>query len=166
MSSTNPVNRSGRSCSTRQTVLDWGLRIVLAVFFAGAAIPKLVNVHSSAHMFAEIGVGHWLQYFVGTAELAGAIGLLIPPLTGLAATGLCLDMIGASVVNVTVLHSGAIVLTLILALVFAVLACRHGAMKWLRRDRQSTASGLTKGLQQSHERLDELMVALQADTDM
>lgn len=165
MFSTDSVDRSGRE-RRRRTVVDWGLRIVLAVFFAGAAIPKLANVPSSGHMFAEIGVGHWFQYFVGTAELAGAIGLLMPPLTGLAATGLCLDMIGASVVNVTVLHSAAIVLTLVLALLFAVLACRHGTMKWLHRDRPSADSGLIKSPQQSHERLDELLSALQADTDM
>ncbi|MGH3266637.1 MAG: DoxX family protein [Trebonia sp.] len=166
-SSTNAVTHSGCS-GTRATVLDWSLRIALAVFFAGTAIPKLANVRSPAHMFAEIGAGHWLQYFVGTAELAGAAGLLIRPLTGSAATELCLDMIGASVVNVTVLHSAAIVLTLLLALVFAVLASRHGAMKWLRRNRQTAASGLTKSRQQSHERLDELRsrAALQADTDM
>ncbi|MGH3968249.1 MAG: DoxX family protein [Mycobacterium sp.] len=164
MSGTNAFTRSGHS-RTRATVLDWGLRVILAVFFAAVAIPKLVDVHSSAHMFAEIGAGHWFQYFVGTAELAGAIGLLIPPLTGLAATGLCLDMIGASVVNVTVLHSAAVVLTLPLAFVFAVLACRHGAMTWLRGNRQTAVSGLATSPQQRHERLDELLVALQADTD-
>jgi putative oxidoreductase len=157
-------NRSGRS-RTKATVLDWSLRIVLAVFFAaGAAIPKLANVHSSARMFAEIGAGHWFQYFVGSAELAGAIGLLIPGLTGWAAAGLCLDMIGASVTNVTVLHSEAVVVTLLLALVFVVLAYRHGAMAWLRRDRQPAVSGLTASPRQSHERLDELLAARQAGT--
>jgi putative oxidoreductase len=163
MFSTNTATRSGH-LFMRATVLDWVLRFVLAVFFAGAAIPKLANVHSSAHMFAEIGVGHWLQYLVGTAELAGAIGLLAPPLAGLAATGLCLDMIGASVVNVSVLHSGVATLTLVLALVFAVLARRHGAMKWLRNHRRSADSGLTMTAQQSHERLDRLLAALQSDT--
>lgn len=127
--------------------------------------PQARNVHSSAHMFAEIGVGHWFQYLVGTAELAGAVGLLIPSLTGLVATGLCLDMIGASVVNVTVLHSAAVVLTVILALVFAALAYRRGAMKWLRRDQQTASSGLTRSPQQSHQRLDELLAALQANSD-
>jgi putative oxidoreductase len=160
MSGTSVVTQARRA-RTRAAALDWGLRIVLAVFFAGAASPKLADVHSSARMFAEIGAGHWLAYFVGTAEFAGAIGLLIPPLTGLAATGLCLDMIGASVVNVTILHSTAVVLTLILALVFAVLAYRHRVMKWPRRNRQQAASGLSKGAEQSHERLDELLAALQ-----
>ena len=34
--------------------------------------------------FGLIGAGQWLRYFVGTAELAGAIGLLTPWLAGLA----------------------------------------------------------------------------------
>jgi putative oxidoreductase len=152
MPNTNAAIHPGRS-GARATVVDRGLRVFLAIFFAGAAaIPKLANLHSSAHMFAEIGAGHWLQYFVGTAELAGAIGLLIPPLTALAAAGLCLDMIGASVVNVAVLHSGAIVLTVILALAFAVIAYRHGVMSWLRRNRPSADSGLAENPQQSRER--------------
>ena len=55
--------------------------------------------------FAHIGAGQWLRYFVGTAELAGAIGLLTPWLAGLAAAGLAADMAGATIINATVLRS-------------------------------------------------------------
>ena len=54
--------------------------------------------------FGLIGAGQWLRYVVGTAELAGAIGLLTPWLAGLAAAGLAADMAGASIINATVLH--------------------------------------------------------------
>jgi len=54
--------------------------------------------------FGQIGAGQWLRYFVGTAELAGAIGLLTPWLAGLAAAGLAAVMAGATVINATVLH--------------------------------------------------------------
>jgi putative oxidoreductase len=162
-SSTHAVTHPGRSSSTRATVLDWGLRVVLAVFFVGTAIPKLANITSATQMFAEIGAGHWLQYVVGAAELAGAIGLLIPPLTGLAATGLCLDMIGASVINATILHSTAIWITLVLAVVFAALAYRHRPRMRPHSHCQPATTGATWN--QSHERLDELLAALQANTD-
>jgi uncharacterized membrane protein YphA (DoxX/SURF4 family) len=56
--------------------------------FVFAAAPKLVGQHTAMAMFSQIGAGQWLRYLVGTAELAGAIGLLIPRLAGLAAAGL------------------------------------------------------------------------------
>jgi putative oxidoreductase len=105
-----------------RTALLWSAQIVLAVFFMIAAAPKLSGAHSAVHSFAQIGVGQWLRYLVGTAELAGAIGLLIPRLAGLAATGLAADMAGATIVNIAVVPSAAVALTIPLCLVFAVIA--------------------------------------------
>jgi putative oxidoreductase len=97
-------------------------QILLAVIFLFTAFPKLAGVHPSVQMFGQIGAGQWLRYFVGTAELAGAIGLLIPRLAGLAAAGLAADMVGASIINVVVLHSGAVVLTIVLCVVCVLVA--------------------------------------------
>lgn len=47
---------------------------LLAAVFVFAAAPKLAGAHSAVTMFADLGVGQWLRYFVGAAELAGAIG--------------------------------------------------------------------------------------------
>jgi len=60
-------------------------QIVLAAVFAFAALPKLTGAHTAVTMFGQIGAGQWLRYLVGIAELAGAAGLLIPRLAGLAA---------------------------------------------------------------------------------
>jgi putative oxidoreductase len=109
----------------RWIILRWAAQILLAVFFAAAALPKLAGAHSAVHMFAQLGAGSWLCYFVGAAELAGAIGLLIPRLAGLAAAGLTLDMAGASVVNAAILHSTAVVMTVALGAGFAVIAGSH-----------------------------------------
>jgi putative oxidoreductase len=106
----------------RRTALLWGAQITLAAFFVVAAAPKLSGQPSTVHMFAQIGVGQWLRYLVGAAELAGAIGLLIPRLAGLAAAGLALDMAGATIINIAVVPSAAVVLTIALCLVFAVIA--------------------------------------------
>jgi putative oxidoreductase len=102
--------------------LVWTVRIVLTILFIGVAFPKLADLHSSATMFAEIGAGRWLQYFVGSAELAGGIGLLIPPLAVLAAAGLAADMLGATIINIVVLHSPAFGITIPLCIVLALLA--------------------------------------------
>jgi putative oxidoreductase len=117
-----PAVRAGR----RGHALLWAAQIVLAAFFAFAALPKLAGAHSAVTMFGQIGAGQWLRYLVGTAELAGAAGLLIPRLAGLAAAGLAADMAGASVINAVVLHSGAIAITVPLCAVFTLIAsCRR-----------------------------------------
>jgi hypothetical protein len=79
--------------------------------------------------FGLIGAGQWLRYLVGTAELAGAIGLLTPWLAGLAATGLSADMAGATIINATVLHDTTygvnVWMTALLCAAFVLLAHRR-----------------------------------------
>jgi putative oxidoreductase len=123
-----PAARAGR----RGRALLWAAQIVLAAFFAFAAVPKLAGAHSAVTMFGQIGAGQWLRYLVGTAELAGAAGLLIPRLAGLAAAGLAADMAGASIINAAVLHSGAIAMTVPLCVAFALIAaCRRESIREL-----------------------------------
>ena len=110
----------------RANTLLWAAQIVLAAVFAFAAVPKLTGSHIAVTMFGQIGAGQWLRYLVGTAELAGAAGLLIPRLAGLAAAGLVADMAGASIINAAVLHSGAIAMTVPLCAAFTLIAaCRR-----------------------------------------
>ena len=113
-----PAARPGGRANT----LRWAAQIVLAAFFAFAAVPKLAGAHTAVTMFGQIGAGQWLRYLVGTAELAGAAGLLIPRLAGLAAAGLAADMAGASIINAAVLHSGAVAMTVPLCAAFTLIA--------------------------------------------
>ena len=106
----------------RRNSLLWVVQILLAVFFVFAAVPKLAGAQSSVATFAQIGAGQWLRYLVGTAELAGAAGLLIPRLAGLAAAGLAADMAGATIINIGVLHSAAAAMTVPLCAVFSLVA--------------------------------------------
>ena len=107
---------------SRSNALLWAAQILLAAFFAFAAVPKLAGAHSAVQMFGQIGAGQWLRYLVGSAELAGAAGLLIARLAGLAAAGLAADMAGATIINAAVLHSTAVVMTVPLCAVFALIA--------------------------------------------
>jgi hypothetical protein len=87
---------------------------------------KLTGTHFEVQQFRLIGAGQWLRYLVGTAELAGTIGLLTPWLAGLAAAGLAAVMAGATIFNATVLHNTAYgappLMTALLCAVFALLA--------------------------------------------
>ena len=86
---------------------------------------KIAGDPAMIELFSDIGIGQGLRYVVGTFEIAGAIGVLVPRLCGLAATGLALLMIGATIVNVAVLGVSP-VFTLFLFALAAVTA-------WLRR---------------------------------
>jgi uncharacterized membrane protein YphA (DoxX/SURF4 family) len=113
--------------SRRTSTLLWVAQIVLAAMFVlAAAGPKLKGSHSSVQEFGLIGAGQWLRYLVGTAELAGAIGLLTPWLAGLAAAGLAADMAGATIINATVLRNTTygvdVWMTAILFAVFVLIA--------------------------------------------
>lgn len=118
---TKPHTARPRSRRSR-SILLWAGQILLAAFFAFAAVPKLAGAHTTVQMFGRIGAGQWLRYLVGSAELAGAIGLLIPWLAGLAAAGLAADMAGASIINVAVLHSPAVAMTVPLCIAFTLIS--------------------------------------------
>jgi putative oxidoreductase len=130
MTTTTVTARTAGRAGGRANTLLWAAQIVLAAFFASAAAPKLAGAHTTVTMFGQIGAGQWLRYLVGAAELAGAAGLLIPRLAGLAAAGLAADMAGASIINAAVLHSGAVAMTVPLCAAFTLIAaCRRAQIK-------------------------------------
>ena len=109
------------------STLLWTGQILMAAFFVfGAAAPKLTGSNQAVQEFGLIGAGQWFRYLVGTVELAGAIGLLMPWLAGLAAAGLAADMVGATITNATVLRNTTfgpnVWMTAILCAVFLLLA--------------------------------------------
>ncbi|MGW0700427.1 DoxX family protein [Streptomyces sp. NPDC002867] len=105
------------------------LQIVLAVFFAIAgAAPKLVAHASATESFDKIGYGDWYMYLVGGLELAGAVALVIPVLSGVSAIALMGLMIGAFVTQITV-FDGQYAITPVIFFVLLAIVAR------VRRDR-------------------------------
>jgi uncharacterized membrane protein len=122
---TLPVPAAARGRAGNITL--WVLQVLLAAAFAFAGINKLFGLQEEVvDNFNKMGVGAWFRYFVGALELAGAIGLLIPRLSGLAALGLAGVMVGASLTHLFVLPPAA------LALVPATLAALFGLIAWGR----------------------------------
>lgn len=104
------------------------LRILLALFFAvPSASPKLIGHSSAAEGFDKIGFGDWFMYVVGGLELAGAVALLIPVLSGAAALALGALMVGAFVTTLMVFdgQNAAMPLILLVSLIAIAWACRH-----------------------------------------
>ncbi|MEV0701693.1 DoxX family protein [Saccharopolyspora sp. NPDC050389] len=101
----------------------WALQILLAAFFVFASAPKLLGDPMAVQMFDLIGLGQWFRYLTGGLELLGAIGLLVPRLTGLAALGLAAVMVGATITQVFVFQAPALaVMPFALMLLFLVIA--------------------------------------------
>jgi uncharacterized membrane protein len=113
----------GRRSSVRNVAL-WVVQVVLAIMFAFVAVPKLLGDPAAVAGFKAIGFGQWFRYLTGACELAGAIGLLIPRLCGLAAIGLVGLMVGATLTNLFLLPGAApaAVVTVLLGVVFVLIA--------------------------------------------
>jgi uncharacterized membrane protein YphA (DoxX/SURF4 family) len=111
---------------TFHVYVSWGLRILLAVLFFAAGAAKIAGVPVLVQIFAQIGLGQWFRFATAGVEIIGAIGLLVPGLTGIAAMWLGVTMFFAILAHLFVLKSnpgGAVVL-------FALCA----SLAWLMRD--------------------------------
>jgi putative oxidoreductase len=75
----------------------WALQVLMAAAFLMAAYTKFIAYPDAVETFDQIGPGAWFMYFIGAVELAGAVGLLVPPLSGLAGLGLTALLTGAVV---------------------------------------------------------------------
>jgi putative oxidoreductase len=95
---------AGQSRSRRRgrSVLLWGLQVLLAVAFAAGGLLKLGGAHQMVELFAKIGAGQWFRYVIGIFEVAGAVGMLVPVLSGAAALGLTGLMAGATITNLAI----------------------------------------------------------------
>ncbi|MFD0690210.1 DoxX family protein [Actinomadura fibrosa] len=125
--STRPAAASAEGRRVLRRVL-WGAQILLAAFlFAGSALPKFAGQAQAVETFNEIGWGQWFRYVTGAVEAAGAIGLVVPRLAGLAAAGLIGLMAGAALTQILVLEPAWAALPVVLAVVFAAVA-------WDRRE--------------------------------
>src|SRR5215207_10080017 len=101
---TQRLSPAGTALSRRFNVGLWIVQGLLALAFATTGGSKIVGTQQTVQLFEHIGVGQWFRYVVGVLEIAGAIGLLIPRLSGLAAAGLTGVMAGAVVTEVFIVH--------------------------------------------------------------
>lgn len=73
----------------------WILRIIIALAFFVSANVKLASFAEAATQFANWGYPVWWLYLVAAVELLGAVGVLIPKTTRIAASALLVLMLGA-----------------------------------------------------------------------
>ena len=114
-------------------VVLWVLQVLLALMFVMAGLAKLFGDQTMVEMFATIGIGQWFRYVVGALEIAGAVGVLAPRFSGLAALGLVCLMVGATFTNLFVLDTNP--LTSVIPMLVS------GLVAWSRWPRTRTLLG-------------------------
>jgi uncharacterized membrane protein YphA (DoxX/SURF4 family) len=126
----------------RNTAL-WIVQSLLAVMFLLAGVPKLVMSAEQMAAPGPIQVPVAFVRFIGICEILGAIGMILPGLTGikpgltpLGAAGLVIIMIGATVINLVDGPAPAAALTVVLAALSAFVV--YG--RWLRAESPRAAA--------------------------
>jgi uncharacterized membrane protein YphA (DoxX/SURF4 family) len=125
-------SRSG-SIAKIINVLLWVLQIGAAGMFLMVGFLKLSGNPQLVGLFKAIGIGQWFRYLTGTLEVVGAILLLIPRTSGLAALMLAGVMACAVVTHVFIVGGSPLGATILLVVT--------GLVAWGRRQR--TMSFLT-----------------------
>jgi hypothetical protein len=116
--------------SSKTVVLLWIIQVLLALLFLFAGVMKLIMPAEALSKGTSLPV--LFLRFIGLAEVLGALGLILPGLfriqrglTPLAAAGLVIIMIGATVVNLSGHQMVAAVITLVTGLLSAFVAYSH-----------------------------------------
>lgn len=81
----------------------WALQLLVVFVILKAAAAKLTGNPYMVQIFDKIGAGQWFRYFIGTLEVLGSVGLLIPRVSGAAALLLSGVMAGAVLTHLTLI---------------------------------------------------------------
>jgi len=110
------------------TVVIWILSVLLAAVFATTGTAKLIGTEPLALQAAAMrGFPAWIRMVVGVVEIAGAIGLLVPPVASFAAAMLALLMIPATITQWISGEAGVFIPVLLLVLLLIVAWRRNPA---------------------------------------
>lgn len=119
-------------------IILWTVQVVLALMFLLVGGIKLILPIQLLVAQMPMPLPGLFIRFIGLAEVAGGLGLLLPGLTRirplltpLAALGLVLDMIGATAYNLISGQVGAAVVTVVLGLICVAVA--YGRRSWAAR---------------------------------
>jgi putative oxidoreductase len=100
---------------------NWMLRGAVAFVFFLIGMEKLTGT-TWVKLFEEIGFGQWFRYFTGIVQITGSALLLIPWTARLGAALIGCTMLGAMILHMFVLSTGAfaaVVPAILLVLVVA-----------------------------------------------
>ncbi len=117
----------------KRTIIIWIETVPPFLFFGGAGLAKVMGAEPMVQNFASYGLPTWFITLLGVGEVVGAIGLLVRPVSSLAALGLAAIAFGAIVnhaVNPPITMAIPAIILLILSL----------AVAWMRGGDFATAA--------------------------
>ncbi len=127
--------RHGTRYSRIRSIALWALQVLLALLFLFAGSMKLLIPFAEMQAQMPIPLSETFLHFIGVAECAGALGLLLPGilriqrrLTPLAACGLILIMTGATVITLLGGQGAAALMPLLIGLLCTLVA--FGRRSW------------------------------------
>lgn len=110
---------------TRRWALG-ALQVVLAAVYVFSGFGKVTLDPTVVAGFAVMGIGPAGSVTIGVLELLAAVGLLVPRIAGLAATGCVALMVGAVTITAVTLGGAMIFIPAVVLALVAVVA-------WVRR---------------------------------
>ena len=109
----------------------YAVLVILSSAFLMAGASKLAGLEMHIESFTRYGLPTAFMYFIGAAEIAGAIGLWISRTSALAAIGLIVIMLGAITMHALYdpisMAAPAIVFTLLLSVIVKIMLYRIDA---------------------------------------
>jgi len=124
---THTLENQGFESSRAANAVGWVVQAGLAAMFFMAGGNKLAGNPQMVGLFDAIGIGQWFRYVTGGLEVAGAVLLLIPALSGVGGLLLTGVMAGAVATHLFIIGGNP-------ALPVALLA-GSAFVAWLRRSR-------------------------------
>src|SRR5687768_3869452 len=105
----------------------WIIQVLLGLLFVFAGSMKFIM--TVEEMTKDVAMPGWFLHFIGLAEVLGALGLILPGLlrirpglTPLAAAGLVIIMIGATVITPMLMDAALALIPLVLGVLAAFVA--------------------------------------------
>lgn len=123
MTATTDSTTTGTTTSRRAGRIALGvLQGLIVLAYLLSAYSKLSADPQAVAGFELIGLGLPGLYAIGVIELLGALGLLVPRLMGLAAAGLVLLMIGATITTAVVVGGALVLVPAVYLVLVSILA--------------------------------------------
>ena len=114
--------------SKGKNIAVWSLTVALALVFVAAGAFKLAGAREAIENFHRWGYPDWFRVVTGVIEVTGALGLLVPRTSWIAAAILSATMVGAIATHLHSSEATKAPLPLTLLVLLVVLG-------WARRPR-------------------------------
>lgn len=136
----------------------WVIQVLGAVLFLVTGVAKLSADEQMIQTFAVIGIGQWFRYLMGLIEVASAILLLIPALSGIAALLIAPIMIGAILTHLLII-GGSPLLPIGLLIIVSIVAWgrKETSLRLIWRNRSKRAIQATERIR--FQKLHKLQIA-------